>query len=499
MTQKSTTTARRRSKPSDKESWKPHKGQKIALKFMLERDAAALFLDPGFGKTSISYAALKVLKNEGLLRGALVIAPRRPAVSTWPEEQRRWAEFDGLSAVVLRGPKRELMVQEKHDVYITTYEGFDWLCKNGHLKEMLKKRMLCTLVVDELSKLKNHKSVRHKNVAEWGDRFKRRWGLTGSPASNGLLNLFGELYVLDGGRSLGRHFTHYRAMFFEPVNPNADFPRFEPMAGAEELIYERIKPTALRLDAADYYEMPQFVPNLIKDEFDEKQQAIYDAMEDDMMAFLDDENIVTATTAAAAGMKCQQLASGAIYEDKVDPLTGMPRGGARKWDAVHDLKLDMLENLIEELEGQQLLVAYWFGHDLQRIQGLMKKIYGEEAPSIGSHTTDKNAILYEKAWNAGEIPVMLCQPNSVGHGMNFQRGNAHHLCWYTMPNYDFEVYDQFNRRLRRQGNKATSVFGHHLIIKGTVDEAQYAAMNSKRRGQDRLFDALKLLRDRRRR
>jgi len=498
MTQKSTTTARPRSKPSGKESWVPHKGQKLALKYVLERNSAALFLDPGFGKTSISYAALKVLKNQKLLQGALVIAPRRPAVSTWPDEQARWAEFEGLSVCVVRGPKRDQLLAKRHDVYIVTYEGFDWLIKSGHLKELLKKRWLCTLVIDELSKLKNHNSVRHKNVAAWGDRFKRRWGLTGSPASNGLLNLFGELYVLDSGKALGKYFTHYRALYFTPVNPDADFPRFEPAPGAEKLIYEAIKPTALRLDAADYYEMPQFVPNLLKATLEPEHQEIYDAMEDEMIAFLDEQNVVTATTVAAAAMKCQQIASGAIYEDKVDPITGMPRGGKRKWDAIHDTKLELLGDLIDSLEGQQLLLAYWFGHDLVRIQEMLKKLYGEEMPSIGSHTSDKNAVAYEKAWNAGTLPIMLCQPASVGHGMNFQRGNAYNLCWYTMPNFDFEVYDQFNRRLRRQGNKAKNVFAHHLIIKGTVDEAQYAAMNSKRRGQDRLFDALKVIRGRRR-
>ncbi len=497
MTRKSTTIAKPHSTPSGKESWKPHKGQKLALKYVLERTSAALFLDPGFGKTSISYAALKVLKNQELLRGALVIAPRRPAVSTWPDEQARWAEFEGLDVCVIRGPKREQQLATRHDVYIVTYEGFDWLIKSGWLKTLLKKRWLCTLIIDELSKLKNHNSVRHKNVAEWGDRFKRRWGLTGSPASNGLLNLFGELYVLDSGRALGKFFTHYRAMFFTPVNPDADFPRFEPAPGAEELIYERIKPTALRLDAKDYYDMPQFVPNLIKDELSPEAQEVYDGMEQEMFAFLDEQTIVTATTAAAASMKCQQIASGAIYEDKVDPVTGMPRAGKRLWDAVHDGKLGLLAELIDSLEGQQLLVAYWFGHDLVRIQGLMKKLYGGEMPAIGSSVSDKKAIAYEKAWNGGEIPIMLCQPASVGHGMNFQRGNAYNLCWYTLPNFDFEIYDQFNRRLRRQGSKAANVFAHHLIMKGTVDEVQYASMNSKRRGQDRLFDALDAMRRRR--
>ncbi len=495
-TRKSTTTRRKPSPPSGKESWKPHKGQKLALKYILERDAAALFLDPGFGKTSISYAALRVLKNEGLLKGALVVAPRRPAVGTWPDEQQRWAEFEGLDVVLLRGPKRDQLAREHHDVYITTYEGLDWMIKQGHLQFLLKKKFLCTLILDELSKVKNHSSLRHKNISTWGDRFKRRWGLTGSPASNGLLNLFGEMYILDSGRSLGKFYTHYRAMFFTPVNPDADFPRWEPAAGAEQLIFDRIAGTALRLDARDYYTMPTVVPNLIKGELDPKARRIYDTMEEEMIAFLDDENIITAVTAGAASMKCQQLASGAVYEDKVDPVTGLPRTGARKWDRVHDEKLELLEELIDQLEGQQLLIAYWFGHDLERLRPLLKKCYGEDIPAIAG-LSDKRAVAVEKAWNAREIPAMLCQPASVGHGMNFQRGDAYNLCWFSLPNYDFELYDQFNRRLVRQGNKAKNVFIHHLIIKDTVDELEYAAMNSKRRGQDRLFDALKTYRKRR--
>lgn len=473
-------------------AWKPHNYQRKALKFILERRSAALLLDPGLGKTSISYAALKVLKNNGLLRGALVVAPKRPALSTWPKERDKWKEFAGLDVVVLHGKDKDKLVQEKHDIYVINYEGLKWLIDSGHMRDLFKKGWLCTLIMDELSKLKHTASGRHKLLAKWHGRFERRWGLTGSPASNGLLDLFGQIFMLDLGKTFGPYVTYFRSNFFTPANPNSDYPTWVPQPGAEDLIYERLKNIAIRIDAEDHVAMPAVIPNVLKFNLPEKIQDFYDTLTEEMFAILDEDKLFTAATAAAASIKCRQVASGALYEDRVDPLTGMPRMGKRLYEEMHSEKLEMLEDLIDEVQGNQMLIVYEFGHDRERIL----KLLGKDTPCIGGGTSDKKALAYEDAWNAGEIQHMLVHAAAVGHGMNFQASAAHHIAWYTMT-WDYELYDQLNRRLRRQGNSAKHLFLHHFMARGTVEEAVYASLNNKRRVQNRLHDALRLYRQRR--
>jgi SNF2 family DNA or RNA helicase len=479
-------------KQSGAESWSPHKYQEKALKFVLSRGEAALFLDPGMGKTSISYAACKVLRNRKEFKGALVVAPRRPAISVWPKEQQKWVEFHELSVAVLHGPKREELVKHRHDIYVITYEGLQWLIKNNHLRDLLKKGWLDVLIVDELSKVKHQRSLRHKTLAAWHHRFARRIGLTGSPASNGLMDLFGQAFVLDMGKAFGQYESHFRAMFFTPVNPGSDYPTFVPKPGAEELIYARMKHLALRLDADDWLKMPQVIPNVIKLELDPKSRTMYDEMEKDFLAFVAADEVVTAASAAAASMKCRQIATGCVYEDKVDPLTGEPRTGKRKYRLVHDLKIEALEDLVDELQGQQLLIAYEFGHDRDRIL----KLLGKDLPWIGGGTSDKKALEYERAWNAKEIPILLGHPASIGHGLNFQESSAYNILFFT-GTWDFELYDQFVRRLRRQGNKANRLLVHRFVMEDTVEEAVLMSNNRKRRTQDLLHDALKTYRVRR--
>jgi len=422
-----------------------------------------------------------------------VVAPRRPAVSVWPQEHEKWADFEDLDVALLHGPKKDLLAQEKHDVYIVTFDGLRWLENSGHLKNMLKKKWLCTLIIDELSKVKHHKSGRHTTLTRWHDRFKRRWGLTGSIASNGLLYLYGQAYILDMGDALGQNFVFYRSQYFTPVDPDADFPKWAPIPEAKPLIYAAMKNLAIRIDAKDHLDMPKLIQNKITVELDPKARKVYDAMQKEMFALLDKMKIVTATTAAAASMKCQQIASGAIYDDLVDPVTGVPRVGKRVWNKVHEFKEEAFEDLIEELQGQQVWAAYWFGHSLERLQKLTKRVFGEVMPHIGAGVSDKKALAYEKAWNAGDIPLLLGQPNSVGHGLNFQGSSAFNVAWFDLT-WDFELWDQFIRRILRQGNKSAHIVNHVLVVKDSVEEAQLAAIGSKRRGQDEIHDALNIYR-----
>ena len=483
--------AKKKGSPSSGKPWKPHDYQKKAVKYLVERANAALLLDPGLGKTSISYAAFKVLKSSGMFKGALVVAPRRVAVSTWPQEQAEWSDFEGLTVAVLHGPRKDDRVMQRADVYVINYEGLPWLIREGHMARLLKDKWIDILVIDELSKVKHIKSGRHKQLAAWAHKFARRWGLTGSPASNGLLDVFGQMFILDFGAALGIYYTHFRWNFFYPHSMQADFPVWLPRPGADKLIYEALKPVALRMDAKKLVKMPEPVPVPLRLELDDKTRKVYDAMERDFFSILDGLEMVTAATAAAAGMKCRQIATGAIYEDKVDPLTGAPRTGTRKWTLLHDAKLEALEDLVDELQGQPLLLVYQFGHDLERILAKYPGI-----PVIGGGTSDKKALAFESEWNKNEHPIMAVHPQAVGHGLNFQKGGAHHLFFFT-PDYDFEIYDQTVRRLMRQGNTAERVFIHMPITRDTVEEAIVASLRVKRRTQDALLEALDTYRKRR--
>lgn len=473
--------------------WTPDAEQLAGVRWLVSHDAAGLFLDPGAGKTSISYAAIKVLKNKGLFRGALVVAPLRPATSTWPAEQQDWIDFHDISVAVLHGKDKDKMVQERHDVYVVNYEGLTWLINAGHLKNMLRKKWLCTLVFDELTRMKNAKKKKAKNSTATSGRklliqylhlFERRWGLTGSPAANGLLHLFGMVYVLDLGAAFGQYISHYRAMFFNPVGMWS----WVLKEGAADLIYDRLKPLALRMALGKGVKLPDVRSTDIVVDIPDAARTAYDEIEDQMLTILNDDTI-TAGSASAVYGKCWQIAGGAVFKSRVDPITGEPLtiGGAREWHHIHDAKLDALEELLEEIQGQQVLVAYWFEHDLERL----KKHFGKDIPHIGKGVSVKKAKKYEAAWNAGELPLMFGHPMSMAHGLNFQKSNAHHIIFFSVSP-DFELYDQFIRRLRRRGNKSKYVYVHHILARRTVET--WGIMPSLRRkdvGQTKLFDALR--------
>jgi SNF2-related domain len=466
------------------ESWKPHAYQEKALRFLLERRSAALFLSPGLGKTSITYAAVRVLKTQGLHEGTLVVAPRRPAVMVWRQEQAAWKEFEDISTTLVHGPKKDAAWEEQKDVYITTYDGLKWLVTTGRLKKALREGKVRNIVFDELSKMKNTGTARFKTIKPLLHLFDRRWGLTGSPAANGLLDLFGECFALDLGRALGKFITHYRFQFFTAFGDEMH-PQWAAKPGAEEAIFARISDLAMRIDGNDHLKLPKLIPHRIMIDLPPKARAQYDEMEKEFMVELNDQ-LYTAQGAAALGMKCRQLAAGALYEDLVDPETGVPRTGKRKYAIVHDEKLDALEDLIDELQGQQLFIGYYFGHDRERI---LERI-GKDTPCIGGGTSDKKSLEYEEAWNNGWISELMGHPSSVGHGLNFQRSSASQIAIFS-PTWNYEEYDQFIRRLLRQGNKSARIMLHQFCARDTTDEVLYIAMHRKGALQDRLHDALK--------
>ena len=479
--------------------WTPHAGQIKGVKFLLEHAAAGLFADPGVGKTSIVYAAFKMLKKRGVAHKMLVVAPLRPAFMVWPYEQEKWLDFKDLKVVVLHGPKKEKLLASDADVYVINPEGIDWLLGAVRVKSPITNRVSVTadmrrfrsfgfdtLVVDELSKFKHPRSGRHKALKNVLNTFARRWGLTGSPAANGLMDLFGECYILDVGRSLGPYITHFRSKYFLP---SANGVSWNLRKDADKEIYARIAPLVLRLDANDYIDMPEMVVNKIVFDLPPDIRDIYDCLEQDMIIKLKTGNIITAANAGVATMKCRQITSGGIYLDaEIEKLLGKLLGKKRNWEELHSLKIDMLEDLVDELQGEPLLVAYDFKHDLDRL----KKRFGKDVPYIGGGVTPKRSAELESLWNRGKLPLLLGHPQSVGHGLNLQ-GAGHHVCWHTLS-YNFDTTDQFVRRVWRQGNTRRQVFVHYLIARNTVDEIIYQTLREKDHTQKRLLDALRDMR-----
>lgn len=482
--------------------WKPKSYMKKAVKFLLEHAAAALFLDPGLGKTSITLAAFKFLKRQKVAKGMLIVAPLRPARTVWPKERRKWKDFEGLDMVLLRGEKREQLVREQHDIYVINYESLDFLFERVRNlnadgtpakgkpkwryqmteagKELLKH--VDTLVWDELSKMKHPDTLRYQLIKPWIHKFSRRWGLTGSPASNGLLDLFGQCYVLDEGRTLGPFITYYKVQYFRALDLQGYTLVLQP--GAEEAIYERLRPLALRMEAEDYMELPLEMLHPIKLDFPDEVRHHYDELEEDLITRIEEELIVAANKAVTNG-KCRQLCSGAIYLSPIDPITGAIKGGKRDWKEVHTVKLDALEDLMEELQGQQLFIAYDFHHDIDRILKRWPKM-----PWIGGGVSEKRGEELEAAWNRGDIQYLAAHPASVGHGLNLQESSAFNICHFTLQ-WDFELYDQFNRRLRRQGNTAKHMNIYAMMMRDSVEESVMYALKRKYRDQKKLLDAIK--------
>lgn len=480
--------------------WKPHRGQKLGMKWLLEHQNAGLFADPGVGKTSITYGAFKILRQKGQARRMLVVAPLKPAWLVWPAEAEKWTDFYDLKVVVLHGPDKEEKLQEDADVYVVNFDGLLWLTGaetsktptgKTRVKVNLKRIMdkgFDILVIDELSKTKHPSSARHKALKQIIHLFSRRWGLTGSPASNGLMDLFGQIYMLDMGKALGQFITHYRHRYFVPDFQDPRIWRLQH--GAEDLIYKQLEPLVLRLDADDYVDMPSVKDVMIKLELPPEARRVYDQLEEDLIAQLG-ESTITAVSAGVASMKCRQIAAGGIYlNDDLLKLFKKSELQRRKrdWLPIHDEKTEALVDLVDELQGRPLLVAYDFNHDLDRIRAKLGDV-----PHLGAGVAGRRAQEIEAAWNRGELPVLLGHPQSMGHGLNLQGSGCCHVCWYSLT-WDYELYDQFIRRVRRQGATVDRVFVHHLVMRDTVDENIVWALRRKERTQRALLDALKQLR-----
>jgi SNF2 family DNA or RNA helicase len=442
----------------------PHKYQQKAIKFMIERACAGLFLDPGMGKTSSTLAAIKILRSMRLVDKVLIVAPLRVAYSTWPAEIEKWDDFNHFKHVVLHGPKKKELLNSDAHIYITNYESLPWI-----LKETTGKPFpFDVLVLDESSKIKHVNTQRFKTLKKMLDKFKRRYILTGSPVPNGLLDLFGQIYCLDMGASLGPYVTHYRETYFYPTG----FGGFEwkIKEGAETKIHKILQPRVMRLAAADYLDLPPLIKTNIFVKLPPEAMLKYMTMENSLKAEFESGKI-TATNSGVATMKCRQIASGSVYDE---------HGTAHH---VHSAKIEALQDLVEELEGQPLLVGYEFKHEAEAIL----KALGPNTPIIGGGTSVTKGAEIIDAFNMGDIPVLLAQSSALAHGVNLQKGGRA-VVWFSLT-YNLETYEQFIARVYRQGQEQR-VFLYHIIAENTIDHAVLQIVNRKDKIQKNLLQAL---------
>jgi SNF2 family DNA or RNA helicase len=488
------------------QKWVPKIYMKKGLKWLLEHACAGLLLKPGRGKTAITLAAISFLKKKGLINKVLVLAPKRVCTTVWPKEVKKWSDFNHLRVEVLRGKDRDAALLRDADIYVTNYESLPWLLQpEWGINTMTKKKMVKidtkkfknlgfdVLVIDELSKFKHLQSGRSKMLTKIIGMFGRRWGLTGSPAANGLMDLFGETFMLDQGASLGRYVTEFRTEYFEVV----DAYTWAPQLDAEERIYERLSNLMMHVPETGM-DLPELLENNIMIELDDESRRVYDQLEASMLTVLDiatrkkeKTRKVTAANVAVAHGKCRQVCCGGIYLDPelVDVMQDLKikiKPTQREWINLHNLKVEALEDLVSEMQHRPLLVAYDFKHDLDRLRKTFKP--SKRVVYVCDHN-DREFEIIERRWNVGEIEVMFAHPQSIAHGLNLQESEGD-VCWHSLT-WNQEEYDQFIRRVWRPGNKAKHTTNHHIMAQNTIEDLVILpCLKDKDFNQQKLFNAL---------
>lgn len=441
--------------------YKAHDYQKYATDFILNNPVAAVFLEMGLGKSVITLTAIEeLIYNRFEVSKVLVIAPLRVARDTWPAEIEKWGHLKNIrySIVIGTETERKAALRKDADIYLINRENVDWIITKSNYPFDFD-----MVVIDELSSFKSYSAKRFKSLLKVRPKIKRMVGLTGTPSSNGLMDLWAEFRILDLGERLGRYITHYRNNYFLPDKRNAQMVfSYKPHSGAEDAIYKQIGDITISMKSADYLQMPECVMNEVPVYLSDTERAVYEKLCANMVVQLKDKEIDAANAAALSG-KLLQMANGAVYDENSISAN------------LHDRKLDALEDLIEGANGKPVLIAYWFNHDLERIKQRFK------VREIKTSTDIKN-------WNNGDIPVAVIHPASAGHGLNLQSGGST-LIWFGLT-WSLELYQQTNARLWRQGQNETVII-HHIIAKGTMDENVMLALSRKEKTQANLIDAVK--------
>lgn len=443
-----------------------HKYQTAAVEHILENRHSGLFLEMGLGKTVSTLTAIKKLIYDFYeVSSVIVVAPKRVAETVWEEECAVWEHLSDLvCSKVIGNPKQRLKALEKEaDIYIISRDNITWL-----VDEMGKtKPPFDMLVIDELSSFKNHRAKRFRALRKIRPYFKWIVGLTGTPAPNGLLDLWAQMYIIDGGERLGSGITKYRNKFFTPGARNgAVVFNYNIRKGMDQVIHERISDICISMKAEDYLQLPSRITNVIRLDMPSSVYKKYKEFEREQIINISKEEELTALNAAGLANKLLQFANGAVYTEERDVIE------------MHDVKLDALEEIIEGANGQSVFIAYNFKHDLYRIKKRLKKYNPVELKGLEE----------VKAWNNGEIQVLIAHPASAGHGLNIQKG-GHIIVWFGL-NWSLELYQQFNARLDRQGQKHNPII-HHLVTNSTIDERVMKVINDKDAKQEDLMQSIK--------
>jgi len=445
----------------------PHEYQTYATEFIKSHPVSAVLLDMGLGKTAITLTAINDLMFDSFeVHKVLVIAPKRVATFSWPDEIRKWDHLRHLRFAVAVGSADERIaaLQSDADIYLINRENVTWLIDESGLPFDYD-----MVVIDELSSFKSGGTKRFRSLLRVRPKIKRIVGLTGTPASNGLMDLWAEYRLLDMGERLGRFITHYRNAYFQPDKRNGTIVySYAPLPGAEEAIYGKIADITISMKCTDYLRMPECVVNEVNVRMTETEKQKYDDLRKDMVLSLGDADI-DAVNAASLANKLSQMANGAVYDEN------------GKTHVLHTHKLDALEDLIEAANGKPVLVAYWFKHDREQIEERLHKLH------IPFRSMDKDDGI--RLWNAGAVPVGLIHPASAGHGLNLQAGGST-LIWYGLT-WSLELYQQTNARLWRQGQTADTVVLHHIVTERTIDDRIMAALRKKEKTQDTLIESVK--------
>lgn len=440
-------------------TYKPHDYQTYATEFIKSHSTACLMLEMGLGKTVITLTALwDLILDSFEVRRVLIIAPLRVAEHTWQEELKKWQHLSGLTLSVVVGSDKERRAALRKPAFLYTLnrENVVWLIDN-------KLFDFDMVIIDELSSFKSYQSKRFKALRRVQASTKRMVGLTGTPGN--LMDLFSEIGILDGGKRLGRFITGFRDQYFLPDKRNGQVVfSYKPKEGAEDAIYDRISDMTISMKALDYLQMPERIDHEVVVEMDLKEKEFYQTFKQELIVSLKDQ-VIDALNSASLSNKLLQLANGSVYGEEGAVLP------------FHDKKLDVLEEMVEAMQGKPLLVAYWFKHDLMRLKERFK-----EARTI----TSSQAI---DDWNQGKISIGLIHPASSGHGLNLQAGGST-ICWFGLT-WSLELYQQLNARLWRQGQKETVII-HHLITKGTIDEEVMKRLKTKTVTQDHIIEAVRV-------
>ena len=443
-------------------NFSPHDYQAYAIDYIKTHPIAAVLLDMGLGKTVISLTAIADLLFDSFeVHRILVIAPLRVARDTWPAEIEKWEHLQHLTYAVCVGtPKeRRAALMTRSDITIVNRENIGWLIDSSGFDFDYD-----MVIIDELSSFKNHKAKRFQSLMKVRPKVKRIVGLTGTPSSNGLMDLWSEFKLLDFGERLGRFISNYRLNYFQPDKRNGQIVySYKPLPYAEDAIYQKISDITISMKSTDHLQMPELIISQYEVQLLEEEVNRYKELKADLILELPDGEITAANAAALTGKLCQ-LSNGAIYDDEGNIIE------------FHDRKLDALEDLIEAANGKPLLVAYWFKHDLQRIKNRF---------AVREIKTSQDIM----DWNAGNIPVAVIHPASAGHGLNLQAGGST-LIWFGLT-WSLELYQQTNARLWRQGQASGTVVIEHIITKGTIDERIMKALSQKELTQNALIDAVK--------